>query len=77
MALPALRLVTLMTILPLGLGPETAAAVFRDCAQLRDAIEAAGYPRLQLSMGMSGDYRLAIANGADLVRIGSALFGQR
>ncbi len=76
-ALPALHLSTLMTILPLGLDAAATAALFRECATLRDQIQAAGYPRLQLSMGMSGDYQLAIANGADMVRIGSALFGQR
>jgi PLP dependent protein len=69
----------LMTIAPWG-APETETrACFRGLRQLRGRW-AAAYPRLEfgvLSMGMSGDFPLAIAEGATRIRIGTALFGKR
>lgn len=60
---------------------ETAvAAEFRQLKSLYDqyaGIETANFSFDTLSMGMSGDYRLAIENGSNMVRIGSLLFGQR
>jgi pyridoxal phosphate enzyme (YggS family) len=50
---------------------------FRDLRQLRDRMAAEGYVLPRLSMGMSGDFPLAIAEGATEVRIGSAIFGRR
>ncbi|MBU6248489.1 MAG: YggS family pyridoxal phosphate-dependent enzyme [Xanthomonadaceae bacterium] len=50
---------------------------FRQLRELRDAMVAAGYTLPRLSMGMSGDFALAIAEGATDVRIGSAIFGAR
>jgi uncharacterized pyridoxal phosphate-containing UPF0001 family protein len=50
---------------------------FRQLRELRDAMTAAGYRLPRLSMGMSGDFALAIADGATEVRIGSAIFGAR
>jgi PLP dependent protein len=75
--LPRLRLRGLMCVPPLQ--PDTAAerAVF---ARLRTALEdlnAGGLKLDTLSMGMSGDFESAIAEGATLVRIGTALFGAR
>jgi len=64
--------VGLMTITPLGLPADDAAAVFGECRALADAL---GLP--QCSMGMSGDWRAAAAAGSTWVRIGSALFGER
>ncbi len=69
----------LMTIAPLDVPAEETRACFRQLRQLRDRISQA-HPRLNLpvlSMGMSGDFPLAIAEGATRIRIGTALFGQR
>jgi len=60
--------------------PERARPFFRELARLRDRIAAAGIPGVQLtelSMGMTGDFEAAIAEGATLVRIGTAIFGAR
>ncbi len=69
----------LMTIAPWG-APETVTrACFRSLRRWRDGW-AAAHPRLSfdvLSMGMSGDFALAIAEGATRIRVGSALFGKR
>lgn len=71
----------LMGIAGLGLTPQETQAQFRALAQLRQDLrvyEDGTHITLQeLSMGMSGDYALAIAEGATLVRIGSAIFGAR
>lgn len=69
----------LMTVAPLGVSAEETRSCF---AQLRGLRErwAQKHPRLSfevLSMGMSGDFELAIAEGATRVRIGSAIFGAR
>lgn len=50
---------------------------FRQLRELRDAMAAEGHALPRLSMGMSGDFALAIAEGATEVRIGSAIFGAR
>jgi hypothetical protein len=69
----------LMTIAPLDENPETARACFRRLRTLRDEL-ARQFGRLnfdELSMGMSGDFEIAIEEGSTLVRIGTALFGAR
>lgn len=76
--LPHLRLRGLMTIAPLD-HPDAARDAFRRLRALRDAL-AQAHPRLdfsELSMGMSGDFEIAIEEGSTLVRIGTALFGKR
>ncbi|MDI3255889.1 MAG: YggS family pyridoxal phosphate-dependent enzyme [Bacillota bacterium] len=78
-AMDHLTLHGLMTVAPLDGNPDTARRCFRNLRQLRDAW-AAQYPQLdfsQLSMGMSGDFEIAIEEGSTMVRIGSAIFGQR
>lgn len=76
--LPGLRLDGLMTIGPPVARPEHARPGF---ASLRSLGEQArgwlGRPLPELSMGMSGDYEVAIEEGATLVRVGTALFGAR
>lgn len=69
----------LMTIPPLESGSETARPVFRALRELRDALNAAGDgpPLTGLSMGMSGDYEVAIEEGATHVRLGTAIVGAR
>ena len=72
----------LMTIAPLGATPDETAAharrTFANLRTLRDALAARyGTPLRELSMGMTGDFALAIAEGSTLVRVGTALFGPR
>jgi pyridoxal phosphate enzyme (YggS family) len=69
----------LMTVAPLDDNLETARNCFRGLRQLRERF-AARYPGLdfgELSMGMSGDFEIAIEEGSTLVRIGTAIFGSR
>jgi pyridoxal phosphate enzyme (YggS family) len=69
----------LMTIAPLGVSEAETRACFRNLQEWRGRW-AAAYPRLSLdvlSMGMSGDFALAIEEGATRIRVGSALFGAR
>ncbi|HEX2852711.1 MAG TPA: YggS family pyridoxal phosphate-dependent enzyme [Opitutaceae bacterium] len=77
-----LRVDGLMTIAPLGATPlETAEFARRTFANLRairdELAHKSGAPLRELSMGMSGDLAIAIAEGSTLVRVGTALFGQR
>jgi pyridoxal phosphate enzyme (YggS family) len=69
----------LMTIAPWGVAEDLTRACFRSLRAWRDRW-AAAHPRLRfdvLSMGMSGDFPLAIEEGATRIRIGTALFGKR
>jgi hypothetical protein len=67
----------LMTIAPPG-SPVAAAECFSRLRALRDQLrDRDGIPLPELSMGMSDDFEIAIANGATLIRIGTALFGAR
>jgi hypothetical protein len=69
----------LMTIAPWGVAEDVTRACFRSLRVWRDRW-AAAYPRLNfdvLSMGMSGDFALAIREGATRIRVGTALFGAR
>ncbi len=82
LAKPHLRIDGLMTIAPLGATPdETTEHARRTFANLRtirdDLATRTGTPLRELSMGMSGDFALAIAAGSTLVRVGTALFGAR
>jgi pyridoxal phosphate enzyme (YggS family) len=70
----------LMTIGRLGAQPEDARQSFRRLRRLRDQLVAKGIDRVkprELSMGMSGELEVAIEEGANLVRVGTAIFGQR
>ena len=75
--LESLRVIGLMT-LP-SAEPKQARIAFRQLRELRDTLQqkAGGESLKQLSMGMSGDFKIAIEEGATHVRIGSALFGDR
>lgn len=76
--LRAARVVGLMTMGQLGAPPSEARAAFARLRQLRDRLEeAAGIGLPELSMGMTADAVEAAAEGATLVRIGTALFGPR
>lgn len=68
----------LMTIAPLSSDPVVAQRTFSNLRELRDRLAEKSGARLRvLSMGMSGDFALAIAAGSTLIRVGSALFGTR
>jgi PLP dependent protein len=77
-ALRRLEIHGLMTLAPWTPTPERARPVFRRLRELKQECEnILGAPLPHLSMGMSGDFEVAIEEGASLVRIGSALFGER
>jgi hypothetical protein len=78
-SLHALEVRGLMTIAPWGVAEDVTRACFRSLRTWRDKW-AAQHPRLALdvlSMGMSGDFPLAIEEGATRIRVGTALFGKR
>jgi pyridoxal phosphate enzyme (YggS family) len=77
-ALGALRLDGLMTIGRLALDPEAARPTFRALCELAGGLRAdVGVLGPELSMGMSDDFAVAVEEGATLVRVGRALFGDR
>lgn len=68
----------LMTVAPWAEEPEKVRPIFRRLRELKDECgEILGAPLPQLSMGMSGDFEVAIEEGATMVRVGTALFGER
>ena len=76
-ALPRLKVKGLMTMPPF-LDPEAVRPYFRALREFRDRLEQLGLgPLPELSMGMSGDYEVAVEEGATLVRVGTAIFGRR
>lgn len=78
--LPHLRVRGLMTMPPFFDDPEEARPCFRELKRLAGEIAArgiAGVEMNELSMGMSGDFEVAVEEGATLVRVGSAIFGER
>ena len=77
-ACPRVTVEGLMTMAPFSENPEEARPYFRRLRELRDRLEqelGVGLPRL--SMGMSGDYEVAVEEGATWVRLGTVLFGER
>ena len=77
-ALPRLEIHGLMAIPPYTPVPEKARPHFQKLRELKERAEAVlGAPLPHLSMGMSGDFEVAIEEGATIVRIGTALFGER
>jgi hypothetical protein len=76
----AARVRGLMTLPPAPATPEDARPWFRQLRELRDGWLASGVPAdmvRDLSMGMSGDFEVAVQEGATIVRVGSAIFGHR
>jgi pyridoxal phosphate enzyme (YggS family) len=78
-AMDNLKLEGLMTMPPFfhDPDPEQARPYFRRLRQLAEMASERGYSVNELSMGMSGDYRIAIEEGSTMVRIGTAIFGER
>lgn len=78
--LPNVRIRGLMTMPPFFDDPEAARPYFRELRLLANQIrntEILGVEMTELSMGMSGDFEVAIEEGATLVRVGTAIFGER
>lgn len=76
--LPHLRVTGLMTMPPWLDDPDAVRPYFKTLRELRDRWRSSsGLPLPKLSMGMSGDFEVAVEEGATLVRVGSAIFGSR
>lgn len=79
-SLPNLTLEGLMTMPPYFTDPEKSRSYFVALRNLRDSLREEGGNRIhlkELSMGMSGDFEVAVEEGATLVRVGTAIFGNR
>ena len=76
-AVPGIRVAGLMTLPPATDPPENARPYFARLREMRDDLRERHPGLLELSMGMSLDYEVAIEEGATMVRIGTALFGER
>jgi pyridoxal phosphate enzyme (YggS family) len=78
LALPRLSIEGLMCIPPLAIESEDSRKFFAQVRELRDSLEKKFSLKLpQLSMGMTNDYSIAVEEGATLVRVGTAIFGER
>ncbi len=78
--MPSVRVKGLMLIAPFADDPETVRPIFRRMKEIFDSTKNINYNNVEmkyLSMGMSGDYVIAIEEGANMVRIGSGIFGAR
>ena len=78
--LQAARVVGVMTLPPYPDNPEDSRPWFRQLRELREGWLTAGVPAAmlrELSMGMSGDFDVAVQEGATMVRVGTAIFGRR
>jgi len=79
-SLTHLRVMGLMIIPPYSDNPEDSRPYYKKLKAMRDRIAALNLPRVEmahLSMGMSGDFEVAVEEGATFVRVGSAIFGKR
>ncbi len=75
---PRITVEGLMTMAPFSDDPEDARAYFKRLRVLRDSLQdSLGFALPRLSMGMSGDFEVAVEEGATWVRLGSVLFGER
>ena len=75
--LPHILVEGLMAIPPFLADPEAIRPFFRRLRVLRDELARDGFPLVDLSMGMTHDFEVAIEEGATLVRVGTAIFGPR
>lgn len=79
-ALPNIRVKGLMTMGPFSGDPEDARPYFVETRKVFEKLKAAAVPEVEmryLSMGMTNSYRVAIEEGANIVRIGTKIFGER
>jgi pyridoxal phosphate enzyme (YggS family) len=75
--MPGLRVHGVMTMAPFDAKETELRRVFAGARAAGDVLKRAGHPAVELSMGMSGDYEVAVEEGATLVRLGTVLFGAR
>ncbi len=75
--LPGVRVRGVMVMAPLDAPEAVLRATFAGARTARAVLEMAGHPATELSMGMSNDYEIAVEEGATMVRVGTALFGER
>lgn len=66
-----------MTMAPYDAPEKTLRTCFAGARKAREILKSAGHPATEISMGMSGDYEVAVEEGATLVRLGTILFGAR
>lgn len=76
-SMPGVRVRGVMTMAPFDAEERVLRAVFSGARRAGDVLRAAGHDARELSMGMSGDYEIAVEEGATLVRLGTVLFGAR
>jgi pyridoxal phosphate enzyme (YggS family) len=76
-SLERLEVQGLMTMSALTEDPNEQRRAFRRLRELREAVERSGHRLFHLSMGMSGDYPIAVEEGATMIRLGTVLFGER
>ena len=79
-AMPHIKVAGLMTSAPYTLDAETNRVHFRNLKSLFDKLKAAGLEGVEptvLSMGMTGDYVVAVEEGSTMVRVGTGIFGER
>ena len=75
---PSKLLAGFMTVAPFGASETELHGIFGGLRELRDSMEArSGLKLPELSMGMSGDFEIALAEGATMIRVGTAIFGHR
>lgn len=72
-----LRVRGVMTMAPFDAHEGVLRTVFAGARSAADVLRGVGHPAVELSMGMSGDYEVAVEEGATLVRLGTVLFGAR
>jgi pyridoxal phosphate enzyme (YggS family) len=77
MTLGGLRVRGVMTMAPFDADEATLRRVFSGARAMREVLRKAGHDAAELSMGMSGDFEIAIHEGATMVRLGTVLFGAR
>ena len=77
MTLRGVRVRGVMTMAPFDANEATLRRVFGEARAMREVLQKAGHDAAELSMGMSGDFEIAIQEGATMVRLGTVLFGAR
>lgn len=76
-SLPGIRIRGVMTMASFTATEKELHRTFAEARDARQALEEAGHPARELSMGMSNDYEIAVEEGATMVRLGTTLFGAR
>ena len=76
-AFDALKIEGLMAIAPFTADPESVRPLFRRLFELYSSIKVKGVEMKYLSMGMSNDFEVAVEEGANMIRLGTSIFGQR